>query len=80
MQTALATQEKAVREQQTLGMARLHQQLQMMNLSLEQQRDYVQKYQDAYDLQLQQIQQQAEWVTQGQRRITQVYYIFLSPI
>ncbi|KAB8070022.1 hypothetical protein BDV29DRAFT_181698 [Aspergillus leporis] len=78
MQTALATQEKAVREQQTLGMARLHQQLQMMNLSLEQQRDYVQKYQDAYDLQLQQIQQQAEWVTQGQRRITQnILYLMI---
>jgi hypothetical protein len=72
MRSVIATQEQAVREQQSAQMTILHQQLQGMGLTPEQQRDYVQQYQSAYELQLRQIEQQSEMVEQGYRHISRV--------
>lgn len=74
MQAQFEAQEQAIREQQSTMMASLRQQLQDMNLSPEQQHQYVKQYQDMYDLQLQQIQQQSDSVVKGKllRRIVRV--------
>jgi hypothetical protein len=72
LRSIMAAQEEAVREQQSAQMTNLHQQLQGMGLTPEQERDYVQQYESAYELQLQQIQQQSEMVEQGDRRINRV--------
>lgn len=68
----MAAQEQAVREQQSAQMANLHQQLQGLGLTIEQERDYIQQYETVYELQLQQIQQQTEILEQGNRHITRV--------
>lgn len=72
MQTAMATQEQAVRDQQTAQLANLGQVLQGMDLTPEQRQEYIQQYQSAYDLQLQQFQQQSDLLEQSQRRINRV--------
>lgn len=68
----MAAQEQAVRDQQAAQMANLDQVLQGMNLSPAQRHDYIQQYQNAYELQLQQFQQQSQLLERGQRRINRV--------
>lgn len=72
MKSAMAAQEKAVRDQQAAQMASLGTALQGMGLTPEQQRDYIQQYEIAYAMQQQQFQQQAELLEHGQRRINRV--------
>lgn len=72
MRSVIVAQEQAVRDQQSAQMTNLYQQLQGMGLTPEQQRDYVHQYESAYELQLQQIEQQAEMVEQGYRHINRV--------
>lgn len=72
MLEAIAAQEKAVREQQQLQMAQLRTQLAQMGLSPQQQQEQIEQYEKAFQLQLDQLRQQAEWVEKGQRRIVQV--------
>lgn len=72
MQSAMAVQEQAVREQQAAQMAQLDQVLEGMDLTPAQRRDYIQQYENAYELQLQQLQQQTDLLEQGQRRINRV--------
>lgn len=74
MRSAMAAQEQAIRDQQSLQMANLNQVLQGMGLTPEQQRDYVKQYEQAYEMQLQQFQQQSELLEHGQRRINRVCY------
>ncbi|OAL30796.1 hypothetical protein AYO22_01416 [Fonsecaea multimorphosa] len=79
-QAAMASQEQAIREQQSAMMATMQQQLQAMNLPPEQQQEYLKQYQDLYSLQLQQIQQQSDLVEKGQwqRRIVRdILYLMI---
>ncbi|CAK7263296.1 hypothetical protein SEPCBS57363_000495 [Sporothrix epigloea] len=78
MQSAMAVQEQAVREQQAAQMAQLDQVLEGMNLTPAQRRDYIQQYENAYTLQLQQLQQQTDLLEQGQRRINRnILYLLI---
>ncbi|KIW23398.1 uncharacterized protein PV07_11599 [Cladophialophora immunda] len=79
-QAAMASQEQAIREQQSAMMVAMQQQLQAMNLPPEQQQEYLKQYQDLYSLQLQQIQQQSDLVEKGQwqRRIVRdILYLMI---
>ncbi|TPX18557.1 uncharacterized protein E0L32_002414 [Thyridium curvatum] len=78
MRSAMAAQEQAIRDQQSLQMANLNQVLQGMGLTPEQQRDYVKQYEQAYEMQLQQFQQQSELLEHGQRRINRnILYLLI---
>ncbi|EXJ69489.1 uncharacterized protein A1O5_07525 [Cladophialophora psammophila CBS 110553] len=76
----MASQEQAIREQQSALIATMQQQLQAMNLQPEQQQEYLKQCQDLHSLQLQQIQHQSDWVEKGQwqRRIVRdVLYLMI---
>lgn len=71
----MASQGQALQDQQSAMMATMQQQLQAMNLSPEQQQEYLKQYEDVYGLQKQQFQQQSDLMEKsGQlsRRITRV--------
>ncbi|OAP63363.1 hypothetical protein AYL99_02590 [Fonsecaea erecta] len=79
-QAAMASQEQAIREQQSAMMTTMRQQLQAMNLSPKQQQEYLKQYEDSYNLQLQQIQQQSDFIEKGQwqRRIVRnILYLMI---
>ncbi|KAF5536398.1 hypothetical protein FMEXI_10344 [Fusarium mexicanum] len=69
MRSAMAEQEQAIRDQQALQMSNLGSVLQGMGLTPEQKRSYIEQYESAYELQLQQLQQQSELLEHRQRRI-----------
>ncbi|CAK7224210.1 hypothetical protein SEUCBS140593_005495 [Sporothrix eucalyptigena] len=78
MRSAKATQEQAIRDQQAAQMANLNQVLQGMGLTPEQQQDYIRQYESAYELQLQQFQQQSELLEQSHRRINRnILYLLI---
>ncbi|CAK7209645.1 hypothetical protein SCUCBS95973_000510 [Sporothrix curviconia] len=78
IRAAMATQEQAVRDQQTAQMAQLDQVLQGMDFSPAQQQDYIQQYESAYEMQLQQFRQQSDLLEQGQRRINKnILYLLI---
>ncbi|CAK7222647.1 hypothetical protein SBRCBS47491_004930 [Sporothrix bragantina] len=78
IRSAMADQEQAVRSQQAAQMAQLDQVLQGMNLTPEQRTEYIQQYESAYELQLQQFQQQSDLLEQGQRRINRnILYLLI---
>ncbi|KAF5632677.1 hypothetical protein F52700_6213 [Fusarium sp. NRRL 52700] len=78
MHSALAEQEQAIRDQQALQMSNLGSVLQGMGLTPEQQRSYIEQYESAYELQLQQFQQQSELMEHGQRRINRnILYLMI---
>ncbi|KAL1889510.1 hypothetical protein Sste5346_008888 [Sporothrix stenoceras] len=78
MRTAMAAQEQVVRDQQAAQMANLDQVLQGMDLTLEQRQEYIRQYESAYELQLQQFQQQSYLLEQGHRRINRnILYLLI---
>lgn len=74
MRSVVAEQEQAIRDQQALQMSNLGSVLQGIGLTPKQQRSYIEQYESAYELQLQQFQQQSELLEHGQRRINRVSY------
>ncbi|CAK7267597.1 hypothetical protein SEPCBS119000_002631 [Sporothrix epigloea] len=78
MQSVVAVQEQAVRDQQAAQMAQLDQVLEGMDLTPAQRQDYIQQYESAYEQQLQQLQQQTDLLEQGQRRINRnILYLLI---
>nr|RBQ87687.1 hypothetical protein FVER53263_12583 [Fusarium verticillioides] len=69
MRSAMADQEQLIRDQQSAQMANLISMLQGMDLTAEEQQAYIQQYESAYEIQLQQLQDQSELLENGQRRI-----------
>ena len=72
MRVAMADQAEVVRDMQSAQMANLYAALQGMGLTPQQQRDYIQQYETANALQLQQLEEQSKLLEQGQRRIHRV--------
>lgn len=72
MRSAMANQEQLIRDQQSSQMENLISVLQGMDLTAEEKQAYIQQYESAYELQLQQFQHQSELLENGQRRISRV--------
>ncbi|KAF4943719.1 hypothetical protein FGADI_13218 [Fusarium gaditjirri] len=78
IRSAMANQEQLIRDQQSAQMANLISMLQGMNLTREEQQAYIQQYESAYELQLQQLQDQSELLENGQRRINRnILYLMI---
>lgn len=63
MQSSLAAQNQAIKDQQNVTMDSIRQQLALMNLPPDQEAAYIKQYQDAFDLQDQQLAQQAQQIS-----------------
>lgn len=80
MQSSLHAQTKAIQEQQAATMENLGQQLKLMNLPPAQEQAYIKQYEDAFQLQEQQLSQQAKLVNNGtgqMRTIWNVSYLMI---
>ncbi|RBQ80364.1 hypothetical protein FVER14953_12583 [Fusarium verticillioides] len=78
MRSAMADQEQLIRDQQSAQMANLISMLQGMDLTAEEQQAYIQQYESAYEIQLQQLQDQSELLENGQRRINRnILYLMI---
>ncbi|KAJ9607130.1 hypothetical protein H2200_008202 [Cladophialophora chaetospira] len=83
MQASLQAQTQAVQEQQSAMMESLRQQLTQMDLPQEQEQAYIKQYEDAFQLQEQQLSQQSKLVKNGAgqvRRIWNVSYLMIVEI
>ncbi|QGI82561.1 hypothetical protein CEK25_009290 [Fusarium fujikuroi] len=78
MRSAMANQEQLMRDQQSSQMENLISVLQGMDLTAEEKQAYIQQYESAYELQLQQFQHQSELLENGQRRISRnILYLMI---
>ncbi|KAF5985796.1 hypothetical protein FCOIX_1911 [Fusarium coicis] len=78
MRSTMANQEQLIRDQQSAQMANLISMLQGMDLTAEEQQAYIQQYESAYEIQLQQLQDQSELLENGQRRINRnILYLMI---
>lgn len=73
MHSSLQAQAQATREQQSAMMDGLRQQLKLMNLPCEQEQAYIKQYEDAFQLQDQQMSQQTELVNNGTGRMRRIW-------
>ncbi|KAF5700761.1 hypothetical protein FGLOB1_10553 [Fusarium globosum] len=78
MRSTMANQEQLIRDQQSSQMEYLISVLQGMDLTAEEKQAYIQQYESAYELQLQQFQHQSELSENGQRRISRnILYLMI---
>lgn len=73
MEMSLQTQNQAMLEQQSATMESLHQQLKMMKLSPEQEQAYMKQCTDAFELQEQQMSQQAQMMKNGTGPVRKIW-------